>query len=147
MSRISADLISMENSADAIKRFPRYIEEVHDDVLHSYHTLDDMDLSDICAEIQNVLNVLSEIENEIFTASDKLHKIAELYRECENSIIDIVQDLPYNITSEKFLKEISSVKNTGYKDTFYDLNVYSGHLVQNEDWLENIIFDRRDNVE
>lgn len=149
---ISVDMISLEKTVHRLTELLEQSEEIYDSSLHSYHILSDMSIDSADEEMQDALRQLSEVKEGIFSAFTKLEEIISLYCRCENSVIETVRDLPCNVSSVT-LKDtagslINSQRNT-IRPHFLSLksSVYSGHSVQNEDWLEKMIFDRRDSFE
>lgn len=146
MSLISVDPEELERAAEMLRLYLEYTEEQCDQIRHTYHSLDDMTLEKTGEEMNYAMSCMKDACNELFSAVMRLYEVIRLYRECEDSITETVSYLPYDMSSavryrptgRKVINPVTAELMGG---------TFSGHAVNNEEWLDEMIFDRRDTGE
>lgn len=140
---ISVDFISLAIQIKRLEEYLGFIEEIYDKVRYVSRSLENMTLDEIRNELDHALRLLQEAIDEIAIDIKKLKKVYELYEECEDSVFSLVTDLPCNMPP---LNKVSLQNQFWRQPPPFNFihtiktDVFSGHSVINEDWLDELIF-------
>lgn len=137
---ISVDFISLENQIKRLEEYLCFIENINDEAACVFRQLEDMELGEAEDELRYSLNILREASETLADNILKLKRITELYSECEADILSDISDLPLNIPfqfASEFLKDNPVLTHAAAQ---LKTDVYSGHTIINDQWLDDIIF-------
>lgn len=137
---ISVDFISLENQIKRLEEYLRFIEDMYDEISSVFRLLEDMELGETEDEIRYALNILREASETLADNILRLKRITELYSECEADILSDISYLPLNIPfqfASDILKDDPVLTHAAAQ---LKTDVYSGHTIINDQWLDNIIF-------
>lgn len=137
---ISVDFISLENQIKRLEEYLRFIENINDEAACVFRQLEDMELGEAEDELRYGLNILREASETLADNILKLKRITELYSECEADILSDISDLPLNIPFQFASEVLKDDPVLTHAAAQLKTDVYSGHTIINDQWLDDIIF-------
>lgn len=140
---ISADLAQLEQLCRKIKLEAEAVDAVREKLVSELNELCGMGLNDIEYWLEQSAKAAEKIDDELLTRAKTLEKVTELYRLTEVEQAVFVSRLPDKdiFNSVKSGNTYANIENISYIN---NRRVFSSNYIINEDWLNDISFEWRE---
>ena len=149
---ISFNFSGIYDVCSMLRREINELSDISSRLRNAYNCIEDMTLDGLEQDILNASAEASALGRELEDLEAKLKRIAFIYSETENDNINIVIDLPEGIPGIRSFSTGGTVVPPETLGVIADvnndpllMNTFSGHNLNNDDWLDELIFDWRDN--